>query len=72
MCHMSYVTCQMSYDMYHVSHVTCRHDTLKKMRIYFFYDIGVELVGGGSVITGATMFSLQNASKIDRTKSVKK
>ena len=44
-CHVSGVTC-------HVSGVTCHMSDL------FFPGIGVKQVGGGSVITGPTPFSL--------------
>ena len=47
MCHMSRVRCHMSHVTCHLSHVT----------YIFFYKV-VKLVGGGSVIDGATPSSL--------------
>ena len=47
-CHMSDITCQ-------VSHVRCQ----MYLFFFFFFDKVLELVGGGSVISGAYLNSLQ-------------
>ena len=52
MCHVSCVTCHMSRVTCHVSHVTCH---MSHLFIFFFFpDKVVELIGGRSVINGAT------------------
>ena len=48
--HVSCVMCQVSHVMCHMSHVN--------FFLIFFQDIVVKLVGGGSVINGATPSSL--------------
>ena len=66
MCHMSGVTCQVSYVRCHMSDVICQvsdvrcpvsgakcqvsHVTSHVSKYIFFFDKEVELVGGGSVI----------------------
>ena len=68
MCHVSCVMCHVSRVTFHVSHVTCNFIFLF-LFIYFYLifiyflklDNGVELVGGGSIISGAypVRFSVQ-------------
>ena len=59
---MSHVTCHMSRGTCHVSHVTCHMSRvtchffllLLLLSFSFFLDKVLELIGGGSVINGAT------------------
>ena len=46
-CHVSHVTCLMSHVTCHMSHVTCRNSFFL---FFCFFDKGLKLVGGGSVI----------------------
>ena len=57
-CHMSHVTCHVSHVTCHVSHVTCH---MSLFYFLFFSDKVVELIGGGSVINGATPSSFNIA-----------
>ena len=59
---MSRVTCHVSRVMCHVSRVTCH---MSHVFFFVFFDKLVELIGGGSVINGATpssLFSIQDFS----------
>ena len=53
-------TGQMSCVKYHVSHVTCHMSYVQRRNFLYIYfpDKVVKLVGGGSVINGATPSSL--------------
>ena len=64
MCQMSCVLCHVSCAICHVSRVPCHmsHVTF----IIFFADNVVKVVGGGSVINGATSSSF-DASKVEAT-----
>ena len=62
-CHVSRVTCHVSHVTGHVSHVTCHMSCVTKY-IYFFLEKKVKLVGGGSVIVGATPSSSYRGHKI--------
>ena len=59
---MSWFTCHVSCFMGHMSHVACHMS-------FFSSDKGVKLVGGGSVIAGATQFFFQSAKKIEKSKT---
>ena len=50
-CHVSRVTC-------HMSHVTCHMSCVTFYLFFLFFEKVVKLIGGGSVINGATPSSL--------------
>ena len=63
-CHMSGVTCQVSYVRFHMSGVTCQVSHFFLLLFFFllfFPDKLVKLVGEGSVINGATPSSFYNS-----------
>ena len=60
MCNMSHVMCQLSRVRCHVSGVTCHHIFFSFFSSSFFIDKVLVLVGGGSVINGATPSSFKN------------
>ena len=65
-CHVSHVKCHMSV-MCHMSSVTCQVSHVFFLSSFFlnifFYKV-VKLVGGGSVINGATLSSLNQTLRI--------
>ena len=54
MSHVSRVTCHVSHVTCHMSHVTCQVSHVTIYLFYVFIFLEVKLVGGGSVINGAT------------------
>ena len=61
-CRVSHVTCHVSRVTYRMSHVTC-HMSRVTFFFLFFSDQLVKLIGGGSVINGATPSSFVRKKK---------